>query len=68
MGVRIKLKVKSLKSEAIVDVNALLNTGFESEDSEIIVPLRVAELLGFYPALGESYGLNDYQIPTRDVQ
>lgn len=61
MGVRIKLKVKSLKSEALVDVNSLLNTGFESEDPEIILPLRVAELLGFYPALPEGAVIKTYE-------
>jgi len=37
MGVRIKLKVKSLKSGAVIDAHSLLNTGFESEDPEIIL-------------------------------
>ncbi len=61
MGVRVKLKVKSLKSGAVIDLNSLLNTGFESEDPEIILPLRVAELLGFYPTLPEGAVVKTYE-------
>ena len=61
MGVRIKLKVKSLDSGAVVDVNSLLNTGFESEDAEVILPLRVAELLGFYPSLPKGAVVKTYE-------
>lgn len=50
MGVRIKVRIRG-RGGSLVEANALLNTSFESEEPEAIVPVRVAEILGFWPML-----------------
>ena len=42
MGVRVKVRVKS------VDLIALVNTGYETDVPEILVPLDIAEKLGCF--------------------
>ncbi|MFQ6072634.1 MAG: hypothetical protein ACE5KT_08045 [Methanosarcinales archaeon] len=61
MGVRVKLKIKSLKSDSTLELNSLLNTGFESEVPEVILPQRVAELLGLWPALPSGVVVKTYE-------
>ena len=51
MGVRIKLKISSLKDSSSSEVNVLLNSGFETEKPEMVVPAQVAKELGFWPIL-----------------
>lgn len=54
MGVRVKLKLRSPRSE--VETAALVNSGFETLDPEIIIPLPLAEYLGLTPSKDiESY-------------
>lgn len=47
MPVRVKVKLKSRKSEVITA--ALLNTGFTSDELDILVPKGLAERLGLWP-------------------
>ncbi|MEM2282961.1 MAG: hypothetical protein QXH26_05445 [Candidatus Hadarchaeales archaeon] len=47
MGVRVRVRVEA--GERKVETSALVNSGFESEVPLIILPLRVAEALGFSP-------------------
>lgn len=61
MGVRIKLKIASLKAGSSSEVNSLLHTGFESEEPEVVVPARVAEKLGFWPELPEDAVSEEYE-------
>mgnify|MGYP000701642243 CR=1 FL=1 len=44
MVVRVKLKIKSKKGEVIT--KALINSGYESEEPEILVPVNIARNLG----------------------
>jgi len=47
--VRIKLKVKSLKSAREVLTSALVNSGFEAETPQLLIPRRLAADLGLWP-------------------
>jgi len=47
--VRIKLKVKSLKSGREVLTSALVNSGFEAETPQLLLPRRLAADLGLWP-------------------
>ena len=49
MVVRIKLKVKSLKSGREVLTSALVNSGFEAETPQLLLPRRLAADLGLWP-------------------
>ena len=46
---RIKLKVKSLKSGREVLTSALVNSGFEAETPQLLLPRRLAADLGLWP-------------------
>jgi len=49
MAVRIKLKLKPRKSGEIVDVSALINSGFETDSPQLLIPVELAKRLTLYP-------------------
>jgi hypothetical protein len=61
--VRVKIKISPLKTGASLEVNSLLNTGFGTEAPEILVPLRLAEMLNFYPELPNGAIVKTYETP-----
>jgi len=68
MAVRIKLKIKSKTTSRELKVNALVNSGFETLRPQLLVPARVAELLGLWPLISREYVVKDYMTaggPTR---
>ena len=52
MALRVRLKVRG--REGFVDANALVNTGFETETPQLLLPLRLASALGLWPPLPEA--------------
>ena len=56
MAVRVKLKT----GKGQVVTSALANTGFETEEPEVVLPLKVAELLGIYPSPPPGSTLEEY--------
>ena len=44
---RVRLKVR--EKEGFVDASALVNTGFETETPQLLLPLRLASVLGLWP-------------------
>ena len=48
MGVRVRLKLKSTRES--VETAALVNSGFESNEPEIVIPPPLAEILGLTPS------------------
>ena len=76
MGVRVKVEVEY--GERRVTTTALLNTGYESDVPEILIPLSVAEQLGIWPnlpkdATAETYRtasglMSVYRIPRGKVR
>ena len=61
MAVRIKIEIQALNKPSKVEAIVLLNSGFESENPDILLPSRVAELLGFLPDLPVSAVTNTYE-------
>ncbi len=59
MAVRIMLRVRSRSTSKVIEVNALVNSGYETEKPELLVPVKVAELLGLWP-LPSRYLAKDY--------
>jgi len=47
MGVRVRIRLTSGNTKA--ETTALVNTGFEAEQPEILLPAKLAERLGLYP-------------------
>jgi len=47
MGVRVRIRLEV--GDRAVEAPALLNSGFESDGPDIVVPLEVAEALGLWP-------------------
>ncbi len=53
MAVRVRIRLRSGSSEA--DVVALVNTGFETEGPQLLVPVALARRLGLWPPPPDSY-------------
>jgi|UniRef100_A0A7J3X6R3 hypothetical protein len=49
MAVRIRLRLRSRISGEVAEVSALVNTGFETETPQLLIPVRLARLLSLYP-------------------
>ena len=58
MAVRVKVKLGVEDRE--VTTSALANSGFETEEPEVVLPLRVAEKLGLYPKLPSGTVVEEY--------
>ncbi|MCL7389814.1 MAG: hypothetical protein LZ167_04670 [Thaumarchaeota archaeon] len=49
MAVRIKLKLKPRTSEEAVVASALINSGFETDSPQLLIPVELARRLVLYP-------------------
>lgn len=49
VAVRVRLKIKSLRSGREVLTSALVNSGFEAESPQLLIPRRLALELGLWP-------------------
>ena len=49
VAVRVKLRIKSLRSNREVVTSALVNSGFEAETPQLLIPRRLAAELGLWP-------------------
>ncbi|MEM1909644.1 MAG: hypothetical protein QXT79_09755 [Thermofilaceae archaeon] len=49
--VRVRVRLKALKGRRgeVVESVAVANAGYESESTEVVIPVRVAERLGLWP-------------------
>ncbi|MGC8849547.1 MAG: hypothetical protein ACP5K1_02210 [Candidatus Bathyarchaeia archaeon] len=60
MVVRVKVKLAS-SGGGEVTASAIANTGFESDEPEVMVPESVAERLGLYPKLPGGVEVEEYR-------
>lgn len=60
MGVRVKVEVRRAGSDRAVSVAALLNSGFESEVPELLIPGALACELGLLPDLPPDARTEEY--------
>jgi len=49
LAVRVKLRIKSLKTGRDIVTNALVNSGYEVETPQLLIPRRLALELGYWP-------------------
>lgn len=47
MACRVKVRIKV--SEKVIETTALVNSGFETDTPDIVIPLTIAEELGLWP-------------------
>jgi hypothetical protein len=59
MVVRVGVKLKSAEGEVVTV--ALANSGFETEEPEVVLPTGVAERLGLYPRLPGGSQVEEYK-------
>jgi len=67
MAVRIKIKIV-LSNGKSLETTALVNTGFESIEPQLLLPVKAAEKLGIWPNLPENATIEIYDTtggPTR---
>ena len=64
MVVRVRVRLKALKGREgeVVESVAILNSGYESKDPEVIIPVRLAERLGLWPRLPEGAEVESYEV------
>ena len=49
MALRVRLRLRVRGREGFVDASALVNTGFETETPQLLLPLRLGSVLGLWP-------------------
>ena len=59
MATRIKIRISV--SEYTVETSALVNSGYEADDCDIIIPTKLAEKLKLWPHLPEDTQIVDYE-------
>ena len=64
MAVRVRLKIRTCKGEIGREAisSGLVNSGFESDIPEIILPLGLASNLGLYPKLPVGTSIERYEV------
>jgi len=55
VAVRVRVRIKSLRSSGEVYTSALVNSGFEADTPQLLVPRRLAIELGLWPPPGDAY-------------
>lgn len=55
MAIRVKLRIRSLKSGKEVVSSALVNSGFEAETPQLLVPRKLALALDLWPPPEDAY-------------
>lgn len=55
MAVRVRLRIKCLKTGKEVVTSALVNSGFEAETPKLLIPRRLSLDLGLWPPPEEAY-------------
>jgi predicted aspartyl protease len=63
MGVRVNLEILLLKNNSRFQAVGLLNTGFEGEKPEVLIPIRFAEKLRLWPKLPENVEVRSFETP-----
>ena len=64
MGVRVNLEILLPKNNSRFQAVGLLNTGFEGEKPEVLIPVRLAEKLRLWPRLPENVEVRSFETPA----
>ncbi len=52
MVVRVRLRIR--RNDKVIDTSALANSGYEAETPQLLIPIKLAQLLNLWPPKGES--------------
>ncbi len=65
MAIRLKLRIR--RSEKVVETIALINSGYETIEPEILIPSRIAEELGLLPVLPPGSMVKEYVLADGSI-
>jgi hypothetical protein len=63
----IKLRLKLVRGDNSVEVTALVNSGYETLEPEILVPSNTAENLSLYPRLPQGAIIKEYKLADGSI-
>jgi len=50
VAVRVRLRIRNIENNRVVETNALVNSGFITEKPQLLIPRGLASELGLWPA------------------
>ena len=60
MAVRVRLRLVARKTGRAIEVSALVNSGFETDRPQLLIPVKLAEELGLWPELPTGTSIETY--------
>ena len=68
MAVRVRIRIERKAKPAGIETAAVLNSGYESKEPQVLVPARVAELLQLYPPPRMRVQTQTYEAVGRSIR
>jgi hypothetical protein len=66
-GVAIRLRIRLVREGKSVDVVALINSGYETREPEVLLPVAIATQLSIYPRLPEGAIVKEYKLADGSI-
>jgi hypothetical protein len=66
-SVAIRLRIRLVREGKSVDVVALINSGYETREPEVLLPVAIATQLSIYPRLPEGATVKEYRLADGSV-
>jgi hypothetical protein len=66
-GVAIRLRIRLVREGKSVDVVALINSGYETREPEVLLPVAIAIQLSIYPRLPEGAIVKEYKLADGSI-
>ena len=61
MVVKVEIEIKCTLTKLSTRVKAIANTGYETEEPEILIPASIARALGIWPTLPKEADIREYR-------
>ena len=62
VAIRLKLKIRNVENNKSTEIIALVNSGYETLEPEILLPYSIAEKIGLYPELPKNFKIIEYTL------
>jgi hypothetical protein len=66
-SVAIRLRIRLVREGKSVDVVALINSGYETREPEVLLPVAIATQLSIYPRLPEGAIVKEYKLADGSI-